>query len=718
MSYIVDVDIGGTFTDFFAADENGTMLPAKSPTTHFDLSVGFLRGIKDLAKGFNVSLRQFMSACDSIRYCTTLGTNALIERTGPKLGFITTAGFEDTLAVGRARSWADGLSGEDTKDVGRIVKPKPLVPRDMVVGLKERIDSTGEVIVPLQKEDILEKLQYLVEKGAMGYVVCLLWSHYNPQHELMVKQVIEEEYPEVYLGSMPIFLSHGISPKMGEYTRFTTTLVNAYIHSVMGEELARLIWELKDNGYKKPLVLVQNIGGMKKVTRTRAVLTYNAGPVSGLTGSRHLGKLYDVGNIIFTDMGGTSYDIGVVSGGEIRTYDFIPVIDRWRTNIPAIEVKSIGAGGGSIAWINKLFGNRLEVGPKSAGSMPGPACYDQGGTEPTVTDADLVLGYLNPDNYLGGKMRLKRELAEKAIREKVANPLGIDMVDAAVRIRRIIDAKMGQEVFNEVVLKGCDPREFVVFACGGAGPSHALDIVPYLDVKKVLVSPFSPVFGAFGAATMDVMQVLDRTRTIKLFQYATQSYTEDYDLFNTVVRELKDLASRDLRMEGYRESEIQYVLELEMRYGMQYNYTKVVSPHTEIHSLGDVKDICDRFAAVYAQTYTPEAAFPQGGINVENFFLKAMVPTKHIEIAPQEYAGQLPSADARKGVRQVYFSELGGFGETDIFSLEGLLPGNVIFGPAVIEAVDTTCVINPGWKFTLDRYCQGVLEQLSSADRA
>jgi N-methylhydantoinase A/acetophenone carboxylase len=710
MGYTVDVDIGGTFTDFFAARHGGQVNIAKSPTTHYDLSVGFLRGLKELAKGFNVPLKKFLNECEAIHYCTTLGTNALIERTGPKLGLITTAGFEDTIAIGRARSWADGLSGHDTKDLARIRKPEPLIPRDMIVGLRERVDSFGKVIMPLTREDVLEKLQYLVEKGAMGYVTCLLWSCYNPLHEMMVRQIIEEEYPEDYLGSMPVFLSHSISPKMGEYTRFTTTIVNAYIHSVMGDELTRLIWELKDNGYKRPLVLVQNTGGMKKVTRTRAVLTYNAGPVSGLYGSRYLGQLYNMGNIIFTDMGGTSYDIGIVSDGQVKTYDFIPVIDRWRTNIPAIEVKSIGAGGGSIAWVNTLFGNRLEVGPQSAGSMPGPACYDQGGTEPTVTDADLILGYINPDNYLGGKIRLKRGLAEEAIREKVADPLSIDVLDAAVRIRRLIDARMGQEVFNEVVLKGYDPREFVLFACGGAGPCHALDIVPYLEVKQVVMSPFSPVFGAFGASTIDIMQVFDRTRALKLFQYSTQSYTEDYEAFNSVVRELKDLALRDLKMEGFTESDVRFILELEMRYGMQYNYTKLESPHLEIKSVQDVKDICNRFAETYAKVYSPEAAFPQGGINVENFFLKAIVPIRHLEMVRRESAGEIPTTAALKGVKQVYFVDAGGFVDAKIYAFEALLPGNVVLGPAVIEAKDTTCVINPGWKFTIDPYGQGILE--------
>ncbi|MBW2035587.1 MAG: hydantoinase/oxoprolinase family protein, partial [Deltaproteobacteria bacterium] len=361
MGLTINVDIGGTFTDFFVSQDKGITHLAKSPTTHYDLSVGFMKGINELARLNGLGLADFLNNTDAVRYCTTLGTNALIERTGPKLGLITTAGFEDAIFLGRGRSWADGGTSKENKDLSRIQKPEPLISRDMVVGVRERIDSFGNVICPLNREEVLEKLQILVDRGAMGFVVCLLWSFMNPEHERMVKEIIEEEYPEDYLGSMPVTLSSDVSPKSAEYTRFITTIVNAYIHGVMSDELNKLGIALRAGGYKRPLILVHNTGGMKKVSRTRAILTHNAGPVAGLHGALTLGKVYGLDNIIFTDMGGTSFDIGVITGGRLRTYDFIPVIDRWRTNIPAIEVKSIGAGGGSIAWVNNLMDNALEV---------------------------------------------------------------------------------------------------------------------------------------------------------------------------------------------------------------------------------------------------------------------------------------------------------------------------------------------------------------------
>lgn len=712
MSMIVNIDIGGTFTDFFVSQDDGITHLTKSPTTHYDLSVGFLKGIKELAKMNGQNMTQFLNNTDSVRYSTTIGTNALIERTGPKLGMITTAGFEDTILLGRARSWADGLSSKENKDMARINKPKSLISRDMIVGVRERVDSFGNVISPLNREEILEKLQILVDRGAMGFVVCLLWSFMNPDHERMIKEVIEEEYPEDFLGSMPVTLSSDVSPKSAEYTRFTTTTVNAYIHGVMAEELNKLGVELRDGGYKKPLVLVHNTGGMKKVSRTRAVLTHNAGPVAGLHGALTIGQEYRADNIIFTDMGGTSFDIGVITEGRLKTYDFIPVIDRWRTNIPAIEVKSIGAGGGSIAWVNGLMDNGLEVGPQSAGSMPGPACYDQGGTLPTVTDADMVLGYLNPDNYLGGKMLLDPDLSHQAIKKHIADPLGIDTIDAAIRIKKIVDARMGQEVFNEVALKGHDPRGFILFACGGAGATHVCGFAPYLQVDKVVVPNYSPIFGAYGASTVNCQQVWEKSRSMKIFQWNTQSYSQDFDNFNEVVNTLTDNAIRDLRLEGFEDDQIKLRLELDMRYGMQYNLTRIVSPHINITSDQDFKEICDKFTEQYAAIYTPEATFPMGGINVECFFLTAYVETIGQTIQRFELKGENPSESSLISTRPAYWDSKSDFEDTPVFAFSKLEAGNKIIGPALIEAKDTTYVIEPEWQFSLDAFNNTILARI------
>lgn len=711
MSYTVGIDVGGTFTDFYCAHEDGGFHTAKTPTTHYDLSVGFMRGMGLLAKGLKLKLPDFLSGLSSVRYSTTVGTNALIERTGPKLGLITTAGFEDTIFIGRGRSWADGLGWQQGRDLARIEKPAPLIDPEMVVGVRERIDYAGKIVAPLSREEVLEKLQTLVDRGAQGFVVSLLWSFVNPEHEQFIKQVIEEEYPEDYLGSMPVILSSEISPKAGEYTRTMTAVVNAYIHGLMADELNKLGNELRDGGYKKPLTLVHNTGGTKKASRTRAVLTHNAGPVAGLHGAAALGGLSADGNIVFTDMGGTSFDIGLIEGGAIKAHDFIPVIDRWRTNIPAIEVKSIGAGGGSIAWINTTLGDTLEVGPQSAGSMPGPACYDKGGKEPTVTDADLVLGLYNAENYLGGEMLLDVDLARKAIGEKIAQPLGIPVEEAAWRIRRMIDARMGQEVFNEVALKGHDPRTFVLYACGGAGGAHAVGFAPFIGVGKIVVPLQSSVFGAFGASTMAIKEVWERSRSLKLFNWAEQAYLSDLAPFNDLVSELVDLATRDLKLEGFDERDMAFRLELDMRYGSQYNMTRVAAPTLQLESTDDVKALCDAFTARYAEVYSPEATFPAGGINVESFFLTASVAQDAFALPAETLAAPEPDANAQTETRPVYWDPADGFTDTPIYDARRLKPGNRISGPAVIESPDTTHVVAPGWTFHIDAWRNGVLER-------
>lgn len=711
MGIDIGIDIGGTFTDCFAAGANGRMWTCKTPTTHFDLSVGFMNGMRELARLSDSSLETFLSELTSIRYATTIGTNAVIERSGPKLGLIMTAGFEDTIFLGRSRSWADGVSLTEMRDMARIRKPEPLIKPDMVVGLRERIDSAGNVITPLDPDDVLEQIQTLVDRGAMGFVVSLLWSFVNPSHEQRVKEIIEQEYPEDYLGAMPVVLSSEISPKAGEYTRTMTAVVNAYIHGIMADELGKLGNELHDGGYTRPLILVHNTGGNKKASRTRAVHTHNAGPVAGMYGASLLGGASGDANIIFTDMGGTSFDIGVIANGEIKAHDFIPVIDRWRTNIPAIEVKSIGAGGGSIASVNKLIGNALEVGPASAGAMPGPACYDQGGTLPTVTDADLVLGLYDPDNYAGGDLLLDPALAREAITEHIARPLRIEAVEAAYRIRRVIDARMGQEVFNEVALKGHDPRRFVLYACGGAGAAHACHYAPYLRVAKVIVPVASSVFGALGASAMGIRQVWEKSKSFQIFQWATQSYREETAQFNAVVVELLDLATRDLRLEGYAEHQMRFTLELDLRYGSQHNLTRIEAPRLTLTGAGDFRELCELFTRRYSEIYSAEATFLQGGVNIENFLLTASVEATPFSLATADLAGPLPSPEALTGSRGVYWGPDDGFEDTPTYTLDGLLPGNRITGPALIDSRQTTFVIPHAWRFTMDRHGSGVLEQ-------
>ncbi len=711
MGYIVNVDVGGTFMDFFVA-KGDEYITTKVPTTAYELGVGFIRGLEECAEKNGETLEQFLKDTEVIKYCTTIGTNILIERTGPKIGLITTRGFEDTIFIGRGRQWADGLPFSDVQDVTTIEKPAPLIPRKLVVGLRERIDYSGNVVMPLVKEDVLEKLRYLVDNGVRGFVVSLLWSFVNPVHERQIRSIIEEEFPEVYLGNMPIILSSEISPKEGEYVRTMTAIVNAYIHIGFVEQLSALCSDLLDREYKKPLLLCDNVGGCAKVARMKAIDTHGASPVSGLCGASHLCRQINLPNVVFTDAGGTSFDIGLITDGSITHYDLYPTVDRWRTQVTAIKITSIGAGGGSIAWLNPLLGNRLEVGPASAGAMPGPACYDFGGEQATVTDADVILGYINPDYFLAGKFRLNKEKAVKSLRE-LGGKTGWDEVTAAMVIKKVVDAKMGQEIFKEVALKGYDPSEFTVFAGGGAGPTHCCGVASAAEMKRIIVPPVSAVAGAYGASTLDVVHTYEKSRNARLFDYAKGTYFSDFEMFNSIIEELKELAIRDVILEGFREDQATFRLELEMRYGMQWRYTPIESPLLFIHSTEDVKKVCDRFTEEFSRIYSAEAAFPQGGIEVETYRLFVYLNLPHFLLTQHEAIGESTPKQALKGQRDVFWEKLNEFKSTDIYQWDSLRAGNVIEGPAVIEADNTTVVVEPGWTFTMAPELYGIMEHNS-----
>lgn len=709
MGYTINVDVGGTFMDLFVS-KGSEHVVVKTPTTHYELKVGFMNGIEECADKFGMSTADFLKETDVIKYSTTIGTNALIERNGPKLGLITTLGFEDTIFIGRGRQWADGLSAADIQNVGRVDKPLPLIPRRLVVGVKERVDYKGREIMALSIDDVLEKVRYLVNNGVRGFVVSLLWSFMNPAHERRIKEIIEEEYPEVYLGNMPVILSSEISPKEGEYTRTMSAIVNTYMHVQFAEELSALTGSLIDNGYKKPVLLVDNIGGCGKAARTIAMSTHNSSPVAGLCGASFVGSSFNLPNIVYTDVGGTSFDIGVIAEGTIKYYDLYPTIDRWRTQATTIQTTSIGAGGGSIAWLNPLLGNRLEVGPKSAGSIPGPACYDLGGEEPTVTDADVVLGYINPDYYLGGKMTLNKDKALEAMR-KIGSQVGWDEVKTAFMIKKVVDIRMGQEVFKEVAFKGLEPSEFTYFACGGAGPTHCCGVAPEADMKICYIPPAAPVFGAFGASTLDIVHKYEKSHHIRLFDYGTGTYSTEYDTFNAIVFELKSQAVKDIVLEGFTEEEAMFRLEIEMRYGAQWRYTHIESPVIAVHSQKDVEEICNFFTKEFMRLYGAEAAFPEAGIEIETFRLFVTCKLPHLTLAKSNTDDEIPSSEALKEEKDCYWGAEGKPVKTPVYEWDLLRPGNHLKGPAIIESKITTVVVEPQWTFQMDAYGNGVLKK-------
>lgn len=708
----IDVDVGGTFTDLVLT-HNGSTIYRKMPTTPYDLSVGFMQAVEEGAAGVGKSVQELLPEIDIVRYSTTVAMNRLIERRGPRLGLITTEGHEDATLIGRGAQWVDGTRLDERRDIPSSDKPEPLIPRSMIVGVKERVDGRGKVLRPLDEEDVRGKVRELVDKGARAFVVSLLWSFVNPEHEQRVKEIIREEYRECHVGYLPVILSSDVVRRLGEYERTMTAVLDAFLQRSMQFELSGTWDILRERGYSGPFMMVHNTGGCADIFKTTASRTYNGGPVSGLIGARDIAQQLGYNNVVTADVGGTSFDIGLVVASDVRNYDFNPVIDRWMVAITMLQSLSIGAGGGSIAWVNELLGNRLEVGPRSAGSYPGPACYNLGGVEPTVTDADVVLGYVNPDNYFGGRMPLDAELAEEAIRDNIAEPLGIETVEAAALIRRLVDEKMASAIRKEVVLRGYRPEDFTVFALGGGGATHAAGFRG--EIPRTVVFPFSPVFCAFGSSIMDVMHVYEKSQRMTLIEPGSQKPVLNYDAFNDVVEDLVAQAKEDFAAEGMRVEDVVFTLELEMLYGGQINSKRSPTPGLYMRDEDDVWSFYRRFEQEFSEAFSPLIVNLPGGVYIDMFVLKAHLPGQSYELPKQEPQGPDPTA-ARKGEREAYWPEGNGWATTPVFDGALLQAGNLIVGPAVVETEYTTVVVPPGLQYRIDDYGLGILEAVRTKE--
>jgi N-methylhydantoinase A len=405
----------------------------------------------------------------------------------------------------------------------------------------------------------------------------------NPAHEQRIEEILLEEYPSHLLGAIPIILSHQVAGRKGEYVRATSAIVDGYLHSTMYHALSALEQNLRAHKYEKPMLVIHNSGGMAQLNSTDALQTIHSGPVSGIGASEHLAMQCDLGNVVATDMGGTSYDIGIVVEGGIKHYDFNPVIDRWLVSVPMVHLVTLGAGGGSIASYDRMY-DTVKCGPESAGSDPGPACYDRGGMKPTVTDADLLLGYLDPTNYAGGSIPLNPRRAKAAVEDALCDDLDCNVIEAALLIREKVDDNMANGLFTELRARGYDPKDFTMLAYGGNGPLHCCGIAQNLSIDKILAPPLSLRCSPRSApATCTSCTSTRQSLYMVLYDSNTRHLFDDYDRFNTIVADLKEQGTQDLQRQGVAAQDIHHSLELDMRYGNQLVQTTAVIPKHELH---------------------------------------------------------------------------------------------------------------------------------------
>jgi len=674
MTWRVGVDAGGTFTDVcFFDEETGRLEVTKVSSTPRDPSRAVISGVREVLFAGDTA-----KEISYFAHGSTVATNALIQKRGVRTGLITTEGFRDLLELGRQmRPHLYDLQAD---------KPEPLVTRDLRLEVKERILHDGSIETRLDPDDVRDAVRRLRDEGVRSIAVCFLYSYVDSRHEALVKRIIEEEHPEAFVTT-----SYEVMPEFREYERLSTVVVNAYLGPVMSTYLDHLGPDLVEAGMTVHPHINQSNGGVISFETAarmpvRAVLS---GPSSGIVGATYVSGLSGYQDLITFDMGGTSTDVSLIQDGQPSITSETDV-EGYPVKTPMLDIRAVGAGGGSIAWIDS--GGHLKVGPQSAGADPGPVCYGLGNTDPTVTDANVVLGTLHPTHLLGGRMPIDKAAAEAAV-GRLAAGIGLDTVTTAQGVIRVVVANMARAIRVISVQRGYDPRDFTLVAFGGAGPLHASRLAQELDIPRVLVPEVPGLLCALGLLVADLRTDYSITRMLDLDAAAASGIAE-------AVAILEARAGEWFDREGIAAAHRNMNRVLDMRYRGQ-NYELPVRLDEGELTEGAIAALRNRFDEAHRQFYGYAA--PSDPVQIVTFRLEAVGMVQKAEIAPGDLAGPNPGA-AHTGERPVSFPELGGFVPTALYDRARLQPGNRIVGPAIVDQMDATTVVLPGQSATVDVY--------------
>ncbi len=690
--YLVATDVGGTCTDtiVFAAGEPIRL--GKSLSTPPDFANGVIDSIRVAAEAMKLTVPSLLAKTSLFIHGSTVVDNTILTRSGAKTGLVATEGFEDTLMITRGAygRWG-GLTEDRVKHPVKTERAAPLVDRDCVVGAPERVDYKGAVIRELDEQAVEKALQFLIkEKRVEAVAVSLLWSFYNPVHEQRVKAILARIAPQVYCT-----LSSDIAPTPGEYERSSTTVINAYAGRITADYLRNLERLLGESGYDGPVMVMQGYGGLlpAREAAERSIGQLECGPAAGVIGSAALGAVLDQPNVIATDMGGTTFKVSVIQDGKIE-YAREPMVDRFHYTQPKIEVVSIGAGGGSIVSLEP--GSKApRVGPRSAGARPGPVCYGLGGTEPTLTDVFMLIGYMDPKIFLGGAMMLDREAARRVFEEKIARPLGMSVEEAAAGVYRVAAAQIADLIHEITVERGLDPRDFVLHAFGGSCGMLAGVFGAELNVKSIVVPYTASVNCAFGLVSADIMHAYS---TATVLPASTPG-----EKINELYKPMVEKAVKQLAAEGFSGDKVRLEWSVDLRYSRQvHEVATPVRAKTPLNDAGVQQLIAD-FEALYEKKYGKGSAYREAGVEMTLFRLTA----RGLLERPKLEAASLSKADAsraRVGKRMVFVEARNRMAEADIYDFERLVPGNVVEGPAVIHTPITTIVLQTNQRGTVDGY--------------
>ena len=702
MRYLVSTDTGGTFVDAVVSDELGRVHIGKASSTPQSPAVGMIGAVAAAAENGGLAVDEVLQNCRMFFNGTTVSTNAMIQRKGAKTGLLITKGFEDTLVIGRVKARWAGLDEQQITDYQHADRPAPIVPITLTRGVQERVDYAGNVIRALDIAEAEARIKELVDLGIEALAVCLLWSFKNPSHERAIRDYVREAYPNLY-----VVISSDLVPIIGEYERVNTTAINCILGPTLERYLTGIQEPLKEKGYHGEILVMQSIGGLAPAGELRraAVTTLHSGPVGGIIAAQKLGELLGEGNIITADMGGTSFDVGMIVDGVPQSTS-ITVMDRNIVAVPAVEAISIGAGGGSAAWMDAA--SALRVGPQSMGANPGPACYGNGGTTPTVTDADVVLGYIDPGYFVGGKMRLYPELAVRSLQEHICRPLKMSLEEAAEGIYNIVNAHMADLMRKVSVERGHDPRNFTMVAFGGCGPTHSTAYGPDIGIGKVVVPQAATVFSALGIAQSDIKHFFSKTSLLVVRQNAEVDETR-LDGVNATYAELLAQASDQLLHDGVKPEEMILIRSVDMRYKSQVHEINVPIGTPGPLSSHSLKALCEAFMRKYEMLYGTGSSSRQAAIELVTLHVDGIAPTFcGFNQVRHELVGEDPSI-AHVGERKVWWGVEQAYVSTPIYVAEKLAPGNVVVGPALVVSYGTTIPLHPSQRLAVDQWLNLVI---------
>lgn len=672
------IDAGGTFTDFVLADRDGTVQLFKVLSTPSDPTLAIRNGLELISEETGSSAQEIVSDSDLCINGTTVGLNALITHTGAKTGLIATKGHEDSIEI-RLGHKEDGYRYDPEYPPATM-----LAPRYLRRGVRERVISDGSVHTPLHEQDVRDACRHFLEQGVESVAISFVWSVLRPEHELRAAEIVRQMMPDVLLT-----VGSQLYPQVREYTRTSTAVVNAYLAPILRRYVNAIDAYFASLGAKNPVRYFQSNGGLAKgsVVSDQSVYAINSGPASAPQAALFVAEPWNEKNIITIDMGGTSFDITLTRNGQANVSKNIDFL-RYRIGIPMIQVETLGAGGGSIGWIDDM--GLLQMGPQSAGSEPGPACYGQGGENPTTTDANLVLGYLNADGLVGGRLPLDRQKAHDAIRTKLADPLGISVEKAAHGMFTIVNNNMVNGIRRVSVERGYDPRDFVLMGAGGATAAHITALAREIGIRKILVSKLASGLCAYGQIISDVKYNYMAPAPIRL--EGAEAARKLDELFDA----LEERGIADLEADDFTRDRISIRRSLDMRYVGQVHECTVEIDVFDVTE-ASLETIRKAFHARHRELYTYDE--PHSAVEVVN--IESTIQG-HVE-NPQRMtiAAGKGAAGALKGVRSMVFDASGATTETPVYNGDLLGAGDRVAGPAVIEEVTTTLVIEPGWEADL-----------------